>query len=67
MDETTTPLMFADDAIAAASAAELAQRLQLVAELAQHPAINRTSIEAQLIECRELHSSLGAYLATVTL
>lgn len=69
MDTTTdtSPVAFADDLIAAATAAELAQRVQLVAELAAHPGINRTSIERQLRACRELHEQLGAYLATVAL
>lgn len=66
-DTITTSAVFADDAIAAATAIELGQRMQLVAELAQHPGINRASIEAQLAECRLLHEALGAHLATVAL
>lgn len=67
MEATMTRPKFADDAIAAATAAELAQRVQLVAELAEHPGINRRAIDAQLVECRLLHEQLGAYLATVVL
>lgn len=66
---TTGPVrvLFADDHVAAATAAELQQRLQLVAELAEHSGINRASIEAQLVECRKLHLELGAHLAIVAL
>lgn len=67
MEATLTRPKFADDAIGAATAAELAQRVQLIAELAEHPGVNRASIEAQLIECRLLHEQLGAYIATVVL
>lgn len=58
---------FADDVIAAATAAELAQRVDLIRQLAEHPGVNRLAIEAQLRECRPLHDALGAYLATVAL
>lgn len=63
----TSPLAFADDVIAAATAAELAQRLQLVAELSAHPGINRASIERQWTECRAIVEALGAHLATAAL
>lgn len=63
--ETTTA--FADDVIAAATAAELAQRVDLIRQLAEHPGINRAAIDVQLREARQLHESLGAYLATVVL
>lgn len=64
---TPEPTGFADDIIATATAVELAQRLDLVRQLAEHPGINRGSIEAHLTIARELHEQLGAYLATVAL
>lgn len=67
MNTETARIVFADDAIAADTAGELAQRLRLVAELAEHAGINRASIELHLAECRKLHAELGAHLATVAL
>lgn len=62
-----TPTAFADDVIAAATAAELAQRVDLIRQLAEHPGTNRVAIRTQLRECAQLHEALGAYLATVVL
>jgi hypothetical protein len=57
--EIDTPTAFADDVIAAATAAELAQRVDLIRQLAEHPGINRLPIHSQLAECRKLHERAG--------
>lgn len=68
MDITpTASFAFADDALAAATAAELAQRVDLIRQLAEHPGINRRSIELHAAEARVLHEQLGAYLVSVVL
>lgn len=57
-------LALADDADAVEQAHELVLRLDLIRQLAGHPATNRTQIEMHRAECNDLIRAIGAHLLT---
>lgn len=60
----TTPGVFADDLEVAEQAHELAMRVDLIRQLAEHPGINRKLIEQHRAECNELVRTISSYLLT---
>lgn len=63
-DSRETPTAFADDAEALEQARELVMRLDLIRQLAEHPAMNREQIERHRAECNLIVSTIGAHLLT---
>lgn len=57
-------MVLADDAEAIEQARELVMRLDLIRQLAEHPAINRAQIERHRAECNAIVSTISAHLLT---